>query len=95
MIILYGKRSALYYAMLAPPDSTSQSYQLTGYESRLISVIDKLLATKTPVYIIKEPDELTLKQGPIDPYPVLAKHFKLVPVRDNPPCYTVISLSAH
>lgn len=93
MIILYGKRSSLYYAMLAQPDPATQSYRLAEYEPRLISVVDKLLETKTPVYVIKEPDELKLKQGPIDPYPILAKQFELVLIRDNPPLYKVLPLS--
>lgn len=90
MIILYGKRSALYYSLLATSDPVSQSYRLADYESQLIRVVDELLKTETPVYVIKEPDDLRFNQGPLDPYPILVTHFALAQVWADPPAYRVL-----
>ena len=90
-IIFYGQRTALYYALLAPPDRARQTYQLEGYDSRLIEVVDKLLEQKTPVYVIKESPDLHLRQGPIDPYPLLAAHYKLEQHPGNPSIYRVVA----
>jgi hypothetical protein len=95
MIIFYGNRSALYYAMLAKPDPISHSYQVAEYESRLVTVVNTLLDAQVPIYLIKEPEHLTLKQGPaIDPYPILARQFELVFIRDTPPVYKVTPSTA-
>jgi 4-amino-4-deoxy-L-arabinose transferase-like glycosyltransferase len=78
-IILYGRRSALLYSMLAEADSVSQRYQLFDYESKLVGVVSKLIEHDTPVYVVVEPKRRSFIQGPIDPYPILSKHFDLIP----------------
>jgi 4-amino-4-deoxy-L-arabinose transferase-like glycosyltransferase len=89
-IILYGMRSALYYELLAPPDPVSQGYQVADYEPQLVAVMDKLLRSRTPIYVVKEPEELSFRQGPLDPYPILRAHFELAQVWSDPPVYQVL-----
>lgn len=91
VIILYGQRTALFYALLAPPNRARQAYDVAEYPARLIAVVDQLLQRQTPVYLIKEPPDLKFRQGPIDPYPVLAEHYALDQVRNDPPVYRVMA----
>jgi len=81
LIILYGQRSALLYPMLVTADNVSQRYQLSDYETRLVETVDKLLENDVPVYVVVEPEGRSFLQGPIDPYPILSRHFGLVPFR--------------
>lgn len=89
LLILYGRRSALYYALLAPPDPASGSYQVEGFEERLVEAVDQLLAQDKSVYVIREPQGLRLRQGPIDPFPILAAHFSLIPQASDHSLYRV------
>lgn len=77
LIIMYGQRSALYYALMAPPDPTTQSYQTDQYPAQLVSSVEKLIDQGKPVYLVKEPSSKTLLRGALDPYPILAAHFTL------------------
>lgn len=89
VIILYGRRTALYFALLAPPDPERQVYDVEGYATHLTAVIDALLEQQTPVYLIKESPDVKFRQGPIDPYPVLVEHYALEEVRQDPQVYRV------
>jgi len=81
LIIIYGRRSALLYPMLVTVDPVSMRYQLSDYEAKLVEAVSKLLANGVPVYIVVEPEGRSFLQGPIDPYPIISRHFGLVPFR--------------
>jgi 4-amino-4-deoxy-L-arabinose transferase-like glycosyltransferase len=89
VIMFYGQRMALHYALLVPPDRERQRYDIEGYDARLTSIVDELLQQNTPVYIVKEPPDVQFRQGAIDPYPVLASHYTLAQIHDDPPVYRV------
>jgi hypothetical protein len=89
LLILYGQRSALHYALLAPPDPDSGSYQVEGYEGRLVEVVGQLLAQDKPVYVIPEAEGLQLREGLIEPFPILSTHFTLTLQVADPPVYRV------
>ena len=81
LIIVYGERSALLYTLFATPDPISQTYLLEEYEPRLVEVVSKLLASGIPVYVVIEPKGRIFLQGPINPYPILSVHFRMIPFR--------------
>ncbi len=83
-IILYGQRSVLHYSMIATPDPASQSYEISGYEAKLVELVNELLENGLPVYVVVEPEDRVFRQGPIDPYPILSAHFQMVPVWSQP-----------
>lgn len=90
LIMYYGHRTALFYSLLTVPGGAATQAAWDKYAERLDSVVSQVLEDGTPVYLVKEPDTVHFRQGPIDPYPILSAAFNLQLTNQDPPVYRVL-----
>lgn len=87
-IIFYGQRSVLNYRRIPQYDPEAEKYRYDLFEPCLVFIVDTLLLASKPVYYVEDgsPPLYNSKD-------VLARHYTLVPVRQEPKLFHITNSS--